>query len=53
MKANGIGITTVLGQIEMHPSDKIPGRIQGLQKGLQINLGGGLRLHTGGRQFVP
>ncbi len=33
-----VGVATVLRQVEMHAADQVPGRVQALQKALQIGL---------------
>ena len=47
------GIAAVLRQIEMHPSDQIPGRVQPLEEGLQVQPRPGQRAGEGGAQFPP
>ena len=48
-----VGIAAVFRQVEMHPADQVPGRIQGGQEGLQSGPCGGKGRGEGSRHLIP
>ena len=54
MKANGAsGSLAVFRQVEMHPPDQVPGRVQPLQEALQVRPGGSQRRTATPRRSRP
>ena len=47
------GVAAVFRQVEMHPPDQVPGRVQRVQEALQAGAGGGERGGEGQRHLVP